>query len=237
MGFNIFKKRKKKFDSLIDKAAELVTCGPECQMEKKRNELKQKYLDAKLNTTTAPHKEDVAQKNYMVYTQGEAAYNEYKRQQLTVKATKMSQVINANITENLEESQTELDSYNAVLLNFRNVADLYLKYKRENVELARQVKSQTSDTITNNRKTYYEAQSIETLQTIYILLFVIYIIGVVVFLVSIFLFPSPSPWYKNLAIFVILALYPFISLYLFKKIYVLYYSITDALPKNVYTSS
>jgi len=226
-----------KFNSLIDKAAELISCGPECQNEKKGNELKQKYLNAKLNTVTAPYKEDIAEKNYMVYTHGEAAYNEFRKKQLTQKAELMTRLINRNFTENLQKSTTELDSYNAILLNFRNVADLYLKYKRENAMLEKEVKMQTSDTITNNRKTYYEAQSIDTLQTIYILLLVIYIIGVVVFLVSIFAFPSGSPWYKNLGIFVFLAIYPFISLYLFKKIYTFYYFVTSALPKNIYAST
>lgn len=232
MNFNM-----NRFNSLIDTAAELISCGPECQNEKKGNELKQKYLNAKLNTVTAPHKEDIAQKNYMVYTHGESAYNEFRRKQLAIKATKMSRIIHANFTKNLEESQTELDSYNALLLNFRNVADLYLKYKRENAELTKELKMQTSDTITNNRKTYYEAQSIETLQTIYIILLVIYIIGVLVFLISLFLFPSSSPWQKNLAIFIFLVFYPYISLYLFKKIYAFYYYITSVLPKNIYKSN
>lgn len=225
-----------RFNDLIDKATELVSCGQECQEKNKRNMLKQKYLRAKLNTVTAPHKEDIAQKNYMVYTIGESGYNEFRQKQLTIKATKMTQLINENFQENLQEIQLELDSYNAVLVNFRNVVDLYLKYKRENVELAKEVKMQTSDTITNNRKTYYESQSIETLQTFYILLLIIYIIGALVFLVSLFLFPSSSTLYKNLAIFVFMLLYPFISLYLFKKIYAFYYLITDALPKNIYKS-
>jgi hypothetical protein len=231
MNFNM-----NKFNSLIDKAAELVSCGPECQNEKKGNELKQKYLNAKLNTVTAPHKEDIAEKNYMVYTHGETVYNEFRRKKLTIKAERMTQLINKNLSENLQKSNTELDSYSAILLNFRNIADLYLKYKRENVQLTKELKMQTSDTITNNRKTYYEAQSIDTLQTIYTLFLVIYIIGVVVFLISLFAFPSSSPWYKNLAIFIFLVIYPFISLYLFKKVYHFYYFITSKLPKNVYKS-
>jgi len=225
-----------RFNALIDRATEVVSCGPECQDKKKRRQLKRKYLRAKLNAVTAPHKEEIAQRNYMVYTFGESGYNEFRRKQLTIKATKMVELINENFQDNLQETQLELDSYDAVFVNFRNVIDLYMKYKRENIELAKELKMQTSDTITNNRKTYYESQSIETLQTLYILLLVIYAIGALVFLISLFLFPSSSTLYKNLAIFVFMLLYPFISLYLFKKIYAFYYIITDALPKNIYKS-
>ena len=59
-----------------------------------------------------------------------------------------------------QEIKTQIETYHGLLLNFKNVVDLYLKYKTENVELVKNLKQESSDILTNERKTYYEDQKI-----------------------------------------------------------------------------
>jgi hypothetical protein len=128
----------------------------------------------------------------------------------------------------------KLNDYDNLNANYSNIEELHEKYREENGELFIDLKKTSSDVITNNRKTYYEDQSIETLKNIYYVLLVIYIIGIIVFLLSLFLYPTNRSIGKNIIIFILMALYPFVSLYIFQRLYQLYNFLVSLLPKNVY---
>lgn len=222
------------FNSWIEKATEAISCGPECQKEKTANELQQKYLDAKLNAAKAPYNIETSQKNYMVYVHGEDKYNEFKTRQLTHRAKRISAFIVNNFKQEINSTTESLDTYNSLSINFRHMIDLYLKYKRENMKLERELKEKTSDIITNDRKTYYEDQGTNTLHFFYLVFLIIYYIGVLVYLISLFIYPSQKSIMINIAIFISMVVYPFLSLYIFKKLYMLYTWVVYVLPKNVY---
>ncbi len=88
--------------------------------------------------------------------------------------------------------------------------------------------------LTNDRKTYYEDQSIESLHFYYIVLMIIYIIFLLGFAVSIFMFPSTSSKSSLVAILIFFVIYPFICMRLFKFFIEIYNKIIGVLPTNVY---
>ena len=98
-----------------------------------------------------------------------------------------------------------------------------------------EVKNKTSDVLTNDRKTYYEDQSIDTLKFYHIIILVIYIICLIVFAVSIFAFPSTSSKASLIGILVFFLIYPFICVRLFNFFYYLKDIIMGVFPKDVYT--
>ena len=223
-----------KFNDLINKATEAVMCGPDCQKEKTASQLKQKYLSSKTNLKTAPSQVQEAAKNYFLYVKGEAGYNEYLEQELTDKAEQITTEFKNNFDGDVSNLETIIDSYNGLALNFRNVCDLYTKYKLENAELVKELKDTVSDIVTNDRKTFYEDQGIENLKYYYSFIRIVYIIVAIGFAISLFFVANQFSFVIKIGVILLLALYPYISTRLLSLTIQLYYAVVNALPKNMY---
>ena len=223
------------FNSFIQQASQTIACGTECQKQKKSELLKKLYLDAQTNLATAPNQLETAAKNYYTFTQGETGYNEYIESDLTAKANAIATMFKDNFVKDTSKCNAEINNYDGLLMNYQNVLELYLKYIKENNELANKLKDETSDILTNERKTYYQDQGIASLQFYYskILIF-IYILTVIVFAGSIFFYPSKYNWKFRLGIFIILLGLPFISTKLLYFVIYLFYKLYDLLPKNMH---
>lgn len=224
-----------KFNSFLDKATSVISCDSECQKNKSSEELKQKYLDAQLNLITAPNQVTVATKNYITYSQGEVAYNEYNEAKLTEIAKKITTTFKSSFDSQVKDLNITIDTYDGLLINFRNVVDLYTNYIKENAELKKELNETTKDIVTNDRKTYYQDQGISNLNSYYTYILVLYIITVVVYLVSIFVFPTSLSTFKKIIILLFLIIYPFISTRLLSWFISLYMKFVSILPKNVHT--
>lgn len=224
-----------KFNSFLEKATSVISCDSECQKNKSSEELKQKYLDAQLNLITAPNQVTVATKNYITYSQGEVAYNEYNEAKLTEIAKKITTTFKSSFDTQVKDLNITIDTYDGLLINFRNVVDLYTNYIKENAELKKELNETTKDIVTNDRKTYYQDQGISNLNSYYTYILVLYIITVVVYLVSIFVFPTTLSTFKKIIILLFLIIYPFISTRLLSWFISLYMKFVSILPKNVHT--
>ncbi len=234
----LMKRRKNndenKFNDLIDNTNQALACDANCQERKKKEDLKTKYLEAKTNLLTAPTQVDTSYKNYLTYTKGDSAYSEYKENELKKKAELIVKTFKSNFNESIEKIKESYDTYVGLLLNFSNVVELYKKLLKENKFLELQVKNKTSDVLTNDRKTYYEDQSIDTLKFYRFIIFIIYIICLIVFAVSIFVFPSASSRASLIGILVFFIIYPFICIRIFNFFYYIKDLIMSVFPDNVY---
>ena len=204
-----------KFNDFLDNANKVLSCDSNCQEQKKKDELKKKYLEAKTNLLTAPNQVETSYKNYLTYTKGDSAYNEYRDNELQQKAELVITTFKTNFNEGIEKAKESYDTYSGLLLNF-------------------EVKNKTSDVLTNDRKTYYEDQSIDNLSFYYYIILVIYIIFLIGFAVSIFVFPSASTRGTLIGILVFFIIYPFICVRIFKFLYYIKDKIMGVLPKDVY---
>lgn len=223
-----------KFNDFLDNANKVLSCDSTCQEQKKKNLLKKKYLEAKTNLITAPNQVETSYKNYLTYSKGDSAYNEYQEKQLQEKAEMVITTFKSNFNDGIESAKTSYDTYSGLLLNFAHIVELYTKLVKENKLLTLEVKNKTSDVLTNDRKTYYEDQSIDNLGFYHKILMFFYIIFVIVFAVSIFVFPSTSTKGTLIAILVFFLIYPFICVRIFKFLYHIKDTIMGVLPKDVY---
>ena len=82
-----------KINDLLNKSAEALLCGPDCQKMKITDELKQKYLDAETNIQTAPIKLEQTKKNYYVYKEGRPFYDNMLEEELKKKGRKNIRII------------------------------------------------------------------------------------------------------------------------------------------------
>ena len=223
-----------KMNDFLDNANKILTCDSTCQEQKKQVDLKKKYLEAKTNLLTAPNQVETSYKNYLTYTKGDSAYNEYKEAELQQKAEIVVTTFKSTFSDGIEKVKEIYDTYSGLLLNFSHIVELYTKLVKENYILELQVKNKTSDVLTNDRKTYYEDQSIDSLGFYHTILLIIYFIFLIGFAVSIFMFPSEISRKVLIAILVFFIIYPFICIKIFHFLIKIYNKIIGILPSNVY---
>jgi hypothetical protein len=224
-----------KFNSFLNSASEAITCNSECQRNKATEELKNKYLTAQSNLTLAEPQYQIAKQNYYTYISGQDAYDKMMEHELREKARLFVQKFKENYDLEKNKIIVQLETYDGLLVNFKNVVDLFKKYKVENVELLKQLKEDTNDILTNDRKTFYEDQQNDTLNLYYYyILWVIYILIIICFGVFSLIFPSSFNWKIRGLISLLFLGLPFVSTFILGKIIQLVYWIFGLLPKNVY---
>jgi len=223
------------FNSLINQASNAIMCDSNCQKQKQSETLKQTFEAAQANLATAPGQLQVAERNYVTLTQGEGAYSELQVEQLEEQAQVAADQITLLVDSASESITTDIETYNGLLLNFKNVVELHHKYLTENIELDKDLKDEIDDVSKNDRKTYYENQEIDNLKLYYYYFFMtVYIICVICFIVLGFIYPSETTFVKRLFIFIGLVALPFISTWILGTVIKFVYYLYSLLPKNVY---
>jgi hypothetical protein len=222
------------FNSFLETASQNLMCGQECQKNKTSQQLKQNYLNAQTNLITAPQQVEETQKKYVTFTQGEGAYNQLQSTQIEQKAETISSNFQEKFNDEVSKIQNKIQGYSGLLINFKNVVELYIKYKKENVLLFKELKNDTSDVLTNERKTYYEDQGIDNLKFIYYyILLTIYVISVLWYISFSLIYQTSYGWGVKFAILIAFIILPFISTYLLDFIISVVYFLYSFVPKNV----
>ena len=223
-------------NQFINNANGVLTCNEECQQEKQSAQLLQNYNNALNNLQTGPSQVQSAQQQYITYTQGTGAYQQTQTTNLQNTASQLATEYQKKFNEEIKNANIKLNSYSGLVINYSNILDLNQQYITENIELNNDIKYSTSDTLTNDRKTYYENQAIESLQSYAWFFNLVYIIIVVSYCISAFFVTSYYPFKYRLTVLIILIIYPFISLWLSLKCIEFYNFIISLLPKNQYKS-
>jgi hypothetical protein len=221
-------------NAFLQQAASSLTCGPSCQKAKTTLDLELKLENSKKNLLTAPQQLEEAAKNFYMYTEGEGGYNDYIVSQLTEKANIIGTTLKTDFDEGILKANNLINMYSGIYLNYIHVLELLTNYVKQNIKLENMLKNTKADILTNDRKTFYEDQSIDRLRLYYKILRYIYIIIIIGYLVCIFVLPSTLSKKKHFFILTLLLLYPFIIKPVFEFIQKIISSILSIIPKNVY---
>ena len=174
------------FNAFLQKATDAITCNSECQRNRRIDTLKQKFVNAQTNIASANNQLQVAEKNYVTFSEGEGVYNDLLEQQLQEKADLISVKFQENFDKETNQVVRQIETYEGILINFKNVVDLYFHYKKENIKLFNKLKKETNNVLTNERKSYYINQESDNLTYFYFyFLLIIYIIIVFYIIVKI----------------------------------------------------
>ena len=223
------------FNLLISQASNAIMCDSNCQKTKEAEKLKQTFLNAQTNLHSAPAQVQVAEKNYVTFAEGDVAYNELIDSQLQEKAQTIADNFMETYNQEVLKIRTQIETYGGLLLNVTNVFDLFRKYKQENIALFKELKTESGDVLTNERKTYYADQQIDGLKYYYYyFLAIIYIICIICFIVFSLFYNSSTTIKSRLIIFVMLIALPFASSWILGSLIYLLYEMYYLLPKNVY---
>lgn len=222
-------------NTFLQQASQVVACDSDCQKQKTAEQLQAAYLNAETNLASAANQVEVAQKNYMMFTEGTNAYNDYNDSQLADKAEIIANKYQDNFNTEYSKILSQINTYSSLYMNFQNVEDLYNKYTQQKIELTKELKNNTSDVLTNDRKTFYEEQGIENLKYRYFyILLIIYVFFILWFIIITFLYSSQLNRIFRLFIFICLLALPYISTYLLNLIITLFKFIYSLMPKKNY---
>jgi len=221
-------------NSFIQQASQVVNCGSDCQRQKISEQLQNTYLNAETNLASAANQVEVAQKKYITFTKGTTAYNNLNVNQLTEKAELIAAKFQDNFNKDYSNTGLLIDTYNGLYVNLQNVEELYNRYKNQKIKLFKDLKNNTSDVLTNDRKTFYEEQGIEKLNFWYFyVLITVYVICVIWYIVISFIYPSQLNWKHRLSVLVCLVALPFVSSYLLNIVLSIINFIYGFMPKKV----
>lgn len=149
-----------KINNLLELASEYIECGPECQKNKKSQDLYDTYIKSQTILKMAPDKVEKNKKNYYVYTYGESYYEDIKKKEIVKNSTEIMdkilnefnlQVENALIMNKILETTDPKD----------NCSDQYPIIQKE---LNDELYKKNNNMLINNRETYYSNESIERLE-------------------------------------------------------------------------
>jgi hypothetical protein len=215
-------------------AQQAIMCDDNCQKQKKANELKQNISIAEANVVSAPAQLQTAKNVYTTYVQGTSAATTQRERELNVTANTIADTYTATFATKVREIQRLLETYESTTINLENVMELFSKYKNENIKLQKKYKIKTSDVLTNERKTYYENQGIDTLQFYYFYVLLFVYCGLVLFYIVKACYAAHVNWKARLFGAMCLITLPFLSLWILKGFMTFVTFILTILPKNVH---
>lgn len=137
----------------------------------KVEEAKQQLMDASQNIVSAPQEYQTALKNYLTISKGPAAYHQYLKKEYKSKAEKIAEVTQKQMESAIQKVNNQLKIYSSLAKNYSNVDSLYVEYNQKNHSLVENIEQTNDTSITNDRKTYYEAQMIQRMKIIHRILF------------------------------------------------------------------
>ena len=139
-----------------------------------------------------------------------------------------------NINRILTGIQTILPLYSTQLKEYFYLFDLNKKYDDENEDYNTNTQKEFTDLLTNERKTYYQDQGIESLDYYYYWLRGVYILTIIVYMISCVVFSSDWSLLEQLSVLLCLMLLPFFSTYITTFIIWLLHGAYNLMPKNTY---
>jgi len=224
-----------KINALIDQAAESIVCGPACQQIQKENTLNQNLANAQTNMQTAPYNLEKAKKDYVVFKNGEAYYNNMLEDDLKQKAEIMGDNITEKFNEEVNNAKIMNTYYNSDIINSKHTEELHDEYVNKVNYLEKEIKEAYGDILTNDRKTYYETEALEGLKNWYTLLWYCYYLVVSVFILLTFFSPNDMSIIKKILFTIFIIVYPYLTYPVLHYIYNWFVRIYYILfPKNVY---
>ena len=194
-----------RLNSIIELASDRLTCGTHCQRDREAQQLRNKFYNAQQNLCKAPEKVSEAEKNFYVYTEGEKGYEDMLLKRYTKDVGEMKQESIKNHKDLVRIIQLLTNDYETDSINLDRMNELLRVRLKENDKLKKVIDNNTGIAQTNDRKVVYEAREREWLETVRKSL--IYLLIITVFLYLIFGNFFKKQLYKNIRIWVIIALF------------------------------
>ena len=218
----------------LQQTVDLIGCGPDCQKTKSSNAALGEYQKAQMALFNGPMDLENTSKTYHTVSQGEDYANQFSEERLRVVANKIGNTYLEVFDGIVETSNSLSDVYESNIINYRNSQTLAAEYENQNKDVTSLLRDTQNKASTSDRKTFYEAQEMESLLFWYRWYYYIYIIIVIVFATSMFTVKTEVPFKRQMGILLLMVLWFFLGnkailwgIGVIKKI-------LGLIPKNVY---
>ena len=171
-------------NQLLEQSTNALMCGPSCQKDKKKEELKQAYDAAQSNLYSAPAQVEETKRQYYEFSKGSAFYDRMQETDLEKKAAKLAVKLKNAFNQVWNQAEVVCTHLQTATINSSNTSELLDDYVTENTAAKKALNSTRADIITNDRKTYYEADSLTRLLFWYAVYWYLYYLLVIVITVS-----------------------------------------------------
>lgn len=197
-------------NSILSGITEKAACGPVCQRDKKANELKKKYLEAKENVRFAPEKYNDAEKNYFRFINGENWWRDYKKEQIEKKTRKELRARNRRFEDFYRSTEKGLLYYKSQFENKNNLNDILnnIDKKLSNFKKSKSDKEKVIQT--SYRKSTYYNKEIKNIESYISVITKIYFALVIALSVSLLFFFGEFKKPMTIIMIILLAIYPFV---------------------------
>ena len=212
-----------KINALLETATSVAICGPDCQKQKKTEELRQKMMDSQTNLKTAPIQYEESRKNYYVYSEGNAYYDNILEKELNINAEKIVKELGNNFNESLSSAITMNQYLNIAIDNTNYSEELLDSYIKKNEELTLMLMNNQGDILTNDRKTFYEKLGLDRLKLWYKFWWYIYYILIFIFILCCFLVPTTMSKILLILLTVLLVFYPFYIDFILRLLFIFFF--------------
>jgi len=221
-----------KVNALLRQATETIGCDMDCQNANKKKELEKIFLDAKNDVVNAPLKLKIAAKNYYEFSSGDVGYNEYLDKELTAEAIAKTTEFENKFNTNAASVERSIELLDGLALNRENIVDSLKTFEEKNEELSEEISDTENDTLMDERKMFYEEEGISGLGFYYNVMWFFYYAVLIIFVVLNFTNVSVYSLRQRIAIFILLAIYPYFASKLLNWFLKIVEAIKNILPKN-----
>lgn len=223
-----------KFNAMIAEASKIVSCDADCQRTKRKEMLKQRFIEARANVLTAPDQLNLATTQYFAFSNGKTMYEAITTDELAKKAKLLSAEIASNYLSEVDETTNSLRDYSSALTDAKFANEYNKELVQKIVQMQNTLYNAINGSVTNNRKSYYEIETTDNLRKWNYIFTIIFAVLVIALALSFVLVPNTNSTGKKIFICVALVTYPFYILYIAKFLGRIYNAILNVLPKNVY---
>lgn len=222
-------------NNLIEKQNQMLACDAQCEHDKKLAELRGIYDIKEDNLESAPMQMEVARKNYLEFKYGKDDYVTKASVALKKEADKVIADMTQIWNQEKDMVTTLISDYNAMLTTHTDMDHYRDRISASVDRLDKNFAAKQNDTITNDRKAFYQNQGIDNLRYWFYFLRWAYAAIVFTFIVGVFSLPTTKSSKMKYGMLVLLVAFPFVIAVIAVASFAMIRTIVSKLPYNAFT--
>lgn len=197
-------------NKIISDANKIIkSCDTDCMKQNNKQELKNRFLNAKKALNEAPYNLKSAKRNFYVYSYGQNRYNQIKEREIKKKIDELAKNLTVNHNEFMDMIDTSLKSYDDSVIYYNNMVDMYEKYNEYNEKALVGIDNKKNSYFLNARRVDYENEELDKIKIWYNISLIIYFLILATYIFSFIWFGLYNNK-TNLTALILFCVFPFL---------------------------
>lgn len=222
-------------NGLIETQKQFLACDAQCEHDKKLAKLREIYDTKEDNLETAPMQMEVARKNYLEFKYGQDDYVTKASVALKEEADKVIADMTQIWTQEKDMITALISDYNTMMKTHADMERYRDRISASVDRLDKNYEAKQNDTITNDRKAFYQNQGVDNLRYWFYFLRWAYAAIVITFIVGVFSLPTTKSSKLKYGMLTLLIVFPFVVAVIAVASFAMIRTILSKLPYNAFT--